>query len=134
MYMKKKFLLSLLFLFFYNSILFAEVIKNIEISGNQRVSDETIKVYGKLKTNTNYNDEDYNKVLKNLYDTGFFEEVSLSKENSTLKIFVKEYPTINQLVILGVESNKQKEQIKKILKEKERWCIEISTRSVNRTH
>ena len=66
MYMKKKFLLSLLFLFFYNSILFAEVIKNIEISGNQRVSDETIKVYGKLKTNTNYNDEDYNKVLKNL--------------------------------------------------------------------
>ena len=62
MYMKKKFLLSLLFLFFYNSILFAEVIKNIEISGNQRVSDETIKVYGKLKTNTNYNDEDYNKV------------------------------------------------------------------------
>ncbi len=49
MYMKKKFLLSLLFLFFYNSILFAEVIKNIEISGNQRVSDETIKVYGKLK-------------------------------------------------------------------------------------
>ena len=119
MYMKKKFLLSLLFLFFYNSILFAEVIKNIEISGNQRVSDETIKVYGKLKTNTNYNDEDYNKVLKNLYDTGFFEEVSLSKENSTLKIFVKEYPTINQLVILGVESNKQKEQIKKIILSKE---------------
>ena len=119
MYMKKKLLLSLLFLFFYNSILFAEVIKNIEISGNQRVSDETIKVYGKLKTNTNYNDEDYNKVLKNLYDTGFFEEVSLSKENSTLKIFVKEYPTINQLVILGVESNKQKEQIKKIILSKE---------------
>ena len=116
MYMKTS-IISFIFIFlqFY---LFAEVIKNIEISEIKEF-DETIKVYGKLKTNTNYNDEDYNKVLKNLYDTGFFEEVSLSKENSTLKIFVKEYPTINQLVILGVESNKQKEQIKKTILSKE---------------
>ena len=51
--------------------------------------------------------------FKNLYDTGFFEEASLSKENSTLKIFVKEYPTINQLVILGVESNNKVSRLRR---------------------
>ena len=49
----------------------------------------------------------------------FLRKFHCPKENSTLKIFVKEYPTINQLVILGVESNKQKEQIKKIILSKE---------------
>ena len=45
-------LFIILFLFvFYQSFLQAEIVKKIEISGNQRVSNETIKAYGGIDTN-----------------------------------------------------------------------------------
>ena len=43
-------LFIILFLFvFYQGFLQAEIVKKIEISGNQRVSNETIKAYGDIK-------------------------------------------------------------------------------------
>ena len=51
----------------------AEIVKKIEISGNQRVSDATIKIYGDIKLNKDYNESDLNKILSNLYSTNFFE-------------------------------------------------------------
>ena len=46
----KNFLITLIFLVI-SSVSFAEVIKDIKINGNERISDETIKVYGDIKTN-----------------------------------------------------------------------------------
>ena len=43
----KKFLIILYLYFYLTNILSAEIIKKIEISGNDRVSDETVKVYGR---------------------------------------------------------------------------------------
>ena len=48
----KKFLI-LIYLLFFTNFLSAEIIKNIDISGNERVSDETIKVYGDFPINQN---------------------------------------------------------------------------------
>ena len=46
--------------------------KKIEIEGNSRISDETIKVYGDLKElNSNYSKSDLDNILKNLYSTNF---------------------------------------------------------------
>ena len=50
---KKFFLLLTLILFSVN--LRAEVVKDIDIIGNKRVSDETIKIYGKIKIFQNLN-------------------------------------------------------------------------------
>ena len=49
--MVKKSLISFVTLFlFLNSISSnAEIVKKVEINGNSRISDETIKVYGQLK-------------------------------------------------------------------------------------
>ena len=41
----------------------AEIIKKIDISGNNRVSDETVKIYGDIKINQNYSEKDLNKIL-----------------------------------------------------------------------
>ena len=69
-------------LFFYLTYLNAEVVKEIQISGNQRVSDETVKVYGDIEINKNYNELDLNKILKNLNSTNFFEDIKISlKQN-----------------------------------------------------
>lgn len=98
----------------------AEVIKNIQINGNKRVSDETIKIYGKIKINQDVTEKDLNAILKNLYSTNFFQDVNIQITNGLLKIDLIEYPTINNLIILGEPSNKYKEQIKDIIQLKEK--------------
>ena len=46
----------------------AEIVKKIEIDGNVRISDETIRVYGDLKElNSDYSKSDLDNILKNLY-------------------------------------------------------------------
>ncbi len=98
----------------------AEVIKDIKIEGNTRVSNETIKIYGDIKINEDYSEKDLNRILENLYSTNFFEDVQIELANNTLKIKLVEHPVINQLIILGEPSNKYKEQIKKLIKSKEK--------------
>ena len=58
---------------------FAELLKDINVIGNQRISKETIIVLGKIEVNSNYNDERLNTTLKELYNSNFFKDV---KKNS----------------------------------------------------
>ena len=110
----------LVFSIFCYSSLQAEIVKNIVIEGNKRVSTETIKIYGGIEINKDYSNKDLNNVLKDLYETDFFEDVKLELKNNVLKVELKEYPFINQLVIIGEKSKKYREQIKKIIKLKEK--------------
>ena len=57
-----KYFLLLSFLFFSNYAV-AEVLKKIDITGNNRISDETIKVYGGVKLNKDYQADDINEVI-----------------------------------------------------------------------
>ena len=104
----------------------AEIVKNIVIEGNKRVSTETIKIYGGIEINKDYSNKDLNNVLKDLYETDFFEDVKLELKNNVLKVQLKEYPFINQLVIIGEKSKKYREQIKKIIKLKEKRSFILS--------
>ena len=98
----------------------AEIVKSIVIEGNKRVSTETIKIYGGIEINKDYSNKDLNNVLKDLYETDFFEDVKLELKNNVLKVQLKEYPFINQLVIIGEKSKRYRDQIKKIIKLKEK--------------
>jgi outer membrane protein insertion porin family len=89
----------------------AEVVQKLQVIGNDRISPETIKVYGDITINKNYSNFEINTILKNLYKTDFFEDVQISLDNGLLKIIVKEYPTINSVDLRGEKSN----QIKKAL-------------------
>ena len=117
-----KFLTKILILFItFTSISYAEIIKGIKITGNDRVSEETIKVYGAIdEGKTDYSKQDLDKILKNIYETNFFKNVSVEIKNQFLIIDLEEYPVINQLVLLGEKANRIKEQIKKIIKSKEK--------------
>ena len=111
-------LISIFFLCF--STAKAEIVKQITIEGNKRISDETVKIYGEIENNKNYTDEDIDIVLKNLYSTDFFEDVQISLENNILIINLKEYPIINQLIVVGEKNKRYLDQIKKIISTKER--------------
>ena len=113
-----KLILFFLITSFYFNILHAEIIKKIEVLGNKRVSPETIKLYGGIETNKNYEEQDLNKILTDLYSTNFFENVQINLSNGVLKVNVKEYPVINNLVILGEPSQKYKKQITELISSK----------------
>jgi outer membrane protein insertion porin family len=117
--MIKKFLIQLLFLLSF-SLLKAEIVKEVIIEGNKRVSAETIKVYGEIETNKDFSESDINKILNNLNSTDFFENVEIRLEKNILKLNVKEYPVVNQLIIIGEKKKSNREQIKKLIKLKEK--------------
>ena len=55
---------SIIFLCFFLNSLNSATVNNIEINGNNRISDETVIIYGKIETNKDYNDLELNKILK----------------------------------------------------------------------
>ena len=94
--------LLLLFPFKVNS----EVLKKTEVYGNERIAVETIVVYGGIEKGKNYSQEDINNIIKNLYDTKFFSNISVDFSNGILKINVEENPIIESIIILGEPTKK----------------------------
>ena len=120
--------LSILFIsFFYFFTLHANSnLKNIVIEGNNRVSNETIKVYSGVDLKQPIDESTINQILKNLYETDFFEDVKVELDGQILKISVKEYPVINQLIFVGETNNKIKKELKKIVSLKEKKSLNRS--------
>ena len=116
---KIKFFALIIFLFS-ATFSYAEIVKEIIIDGNDRVNSETIKIFGKVKVGDNLDKNDLNEILKNLYETNFFQNVDLSLNNSILKINLIENPVIQNLVIKGVENNTLKEKLTDIFSLKEK--------------
>ena len=114
-----KFFFLLCFFLISNNVS-AEILKKVEISGNKRISNETIKVYGDIQINKNYQEDEINDVIKKLYSTNFFSNVSTSFSNGVLRISVVENPIIYSIDIKGEETKKYKEQIFKIISLKEK--------------
>ena len=117
---KKIFIPILLFTTLLAGNVLAEIVKKVEIKGNNRISAETIKIYGKIKLNENYTEKDINNVLQNLNSTNFFQDIDINLSNNTLVINLIEYPTVNQLILIGEKSNKIKNQITKLISTKEK--------------
>ena len=109
---------------FWSTFLFsslnAVVIKKIEIIGNDRVSDQTVIVYGDIKINEDINEQKLNQILNDLYSTDFFEDVKVEIKKDVLIINLKEYSVINKLIFLGEPSNRIKSEIKKNIRSKEK--------------
>ncbi len=106
-------LFLIFFLFALNSILKAEIIEKIDIAGNQRISSETIQMFSGVSIKDNLSEADLNYILKELYNTDFFEFVSVKVQNNILIINVKENPIIQNLSYEGIKSSQLLEDLKK---------------------
>ena len=101
-----------LLVFFLISSANAESLKKIEINGNKRISDETIKIFSNLEINQNLSKSDLDKVIKSLYNTNFFSDISLTFENQILILNVEENPIIDNFEITGIKKQSLVEFIK----------------------
>ncbi len=107
------FIMSLFFLM--TNITFAKKINDIIVKGNERISSETIKVFSGVNKGDDLSDKDLNGILKSLYETNFFKDVTLQIQDSDLLISVIENQIIQEVVIEGVQKESLKDEIYEIL-------------------
>ena len=93
----------------------ATVVEKIEITGNKRVSSDTVILFGEIDLNKDLSQYDLNKILKNLYNTNFFKNIKIEIVNNTLNIQIEENPIIQSVKINGIKAEKIKEPILKAL-------------------
>ena len=103
--MSKYFLI--LFIFFIKiTFVNAEIVKSISVNGNERITDRTVIVFSKINIGDDLIINDLNDIIKNLYQTDFFNDVSVNLENNILKIFVTENNLVQSVKIQGVKNKK----------------------------
>ncbi len=88
----------------------SENVNKFKVVGNERISDEVIKIFSEVKLPSNLSSSDLDKILKNLYNSNFFDDVKVSVDKNTLIITVKENPIIQLIQVDGV-NKKLKESI-----------------------
>ena len=93
-----------------SSNVYADVVSKIDISGNDRISENTIIDIIDFKTKNNYTNSDLNNFQKKLFETNFFSNVTLKLDGNILKIIVIENPLIEFFIIQGV-INKNREDL-----------------------
>ena len=103
--------LNILFIIISFTFLNANEIKKLDVSGNKRISKETIQVLGNIELNKNFTGDEFNQILKNLYATDFFEDIKIDVKNETLLITVKENPIIQNVTISGIKKEEFKEKL-----------------------
>ncbi len=122
----KQFLTVIISLFFISfNYSNAEILKNIIVKGNDRVSNETIIVFTSAKIGEEINAVRLNEIVNNLYDTNFFENISTIFDNQELVITVKENPIINTIQFKGIKSKTLIENISKNLELKPRSSFNL---------
>ena len=85
---------------------FAEIVDKIEVEGNQRITLETIAIFGDIAIGKDYESSDINLLNKKLYATNFFSNISVELKSGVLKIIVEENPIINLIIFKGEKAEK----------------------------
>ena len=111
---------TLFFLFILINFSNSEIIDDIKVDGNKRISTETIKIFTELELNKDYSLNELNDVVKKLYITNYFKNINIKISNNTLYIVVTENPIVQSLKFDGVKNKRILEVLrdKTLIKEK----------------
>ncbi len=74
---------------------------SISVSGNNRLSDDAIINYARLRPNMTLSPEDLSSAYTRVLDTGLFKSVAFQQNDRNLIISVEEYPTVNEISFEG---------------------------------
>tara|TARA_Y100000590_G_scaffold26555_1_gene29883 strand:+ start:4670 stop:6922 length:2253 start_codon:yes stop_codon:yes gene_type:complete len=99
---------------------YAEILKEVKVTGNKRISKETILIFGQIKINENLEAENLDDILKKLYETNFFSDVKLNFSQNILEIILEENPIIQNVVFNGIPAKKTIEKIKEVIQLKDK--------------
>ncbi|RZO48344.1 MAG: outer membrane protein assembly factor BamA [Candidatus Pelagibacterales bacterium] len=112
--------LIILFFAFFSGNSYSEVVNKVVVNGNERISSETIMVFGDITVGANYEESDINLLIKKLYETNYFSNISVEFEDNKITINVKENPIVYSITFNGEKTKKNVERMKEFLLVKEK--------------
>ena len=132
-YFNKIFFIFIILFFIIGTKSYTEEVSKVKIEGNKRISAETIVVFGDIQIGKDYQKEDINNLIKKLYETTFFSNISVNLNNGLLNILVEENPIIKSLIFNGEKAEKYKEAIseKLTLREKTSYLENYIKQDIN---
>jgi outer membrane protein insertion porin family len=90
-------------------------VRSIEVRGAERVEPETVRSYVDLKVGDHYDREKLDQVLKALYDTELFADVTIRIEGGdAIVIEVRENPVVNRIIYEGAKRLKEDKLSKEV--------------------
>ena len=89
----------------------AEIVNSISINGNDRITKETVIIFSKINIGDDLTINDLNKIIKNLYETDFFKNVSVNLKKNILNIDVIENSLVQSIEINGVKNKELKQAL-----------------------
>ena len=98
-----KLISSILLYFFIVFSVQAEEIREIRVINNDRISKDTIQIFSNIQIGESYDQDDLNRILKDIYDTNFFSDVSIEIDDGILIIDVKENKIIQNIFVEGIK-------------------------------
>jgi outer membrane protein insertion porin family len=90
------------------------IVKKIKIEGNQRLSQDAVLEDLPINVGDEVDAAKTNAAIHALFKTGFYQNVTMERDGSTLVVKLVERPSIGKLEVTGI---KDKDEINKILKE-----------------
>ncbi|KTD38877.1 outer membrane protein [Legionella nautarum] len=93
------------------------IVRDIKITGLQRVSTGTVLNYLPVQVGEEVGPASTAQIIRALYDTGFFQSVELERQGNTLIVNVVERATIGSVTVAGnkeIPSEKMKELLKQL--------------------
>ena len=119
-YFKNKIFFLIIIFFSISSAAFSEIINNIKVEGNKRVSDKSIEMFSNINIGDDVDQDELNQILKNVYDSNFFNDVKVTLQDNVLTIFVEESSLVENVIIKGPKSKTLIGDLEKNLKVKSR--------------
>ena len=92
------------------------IIKDIRVEGLQRISAGTVFNYLPVSVGSQVDSSDYPELIRALFGTGFFADVSLAQAGEVLVVSVVERPSIAEINLSG-NKDINSEQLTALLKE-----------------
>ena len=97
-----------------------EVINNVEIKNNNRITKETIITFGGIELGKDYSEQQLNEIFLNLFNTNFFSDIKFNVKGDTLIVEVEERKIVQKVVLNGIKAEKTKKLILKNLSIREK--------------
>jgi len=93
----------------------ADVIQGIAVQGSQRIEPATVRTYVTVREGDPFDPARIDQSLKNLFGTGLFADVNITRQDNLLVIRVVENPIINRIALEGNKKIKNDDINKEML-------------------
>ena len=129
-----KFFNIILITCFLASKCYSEIINKVNIVNNERITKETILVFSNIEIGKNYDSNDLDQIIQDLYQTNFFSNISLNLNNGILTIDVTENKIIQEIKINGIKKTELVDILKKqlLLKDKNPFVENYVSNDIDR--